>query len=36
MNMFYTIYYDMVAKLDSLDGGPDTEVKTTTTGFAIG
>lgn len=36
MNMFYTIYYDMVAKLDSLDGGPDTEVKTTTAGFAIG
>lgn len=36
LSMFYAIYYDMASKLDLLDGGPDTEVKTTTTGFAIG
>jgi hypothetical protein len=33
--MFYTIYYDMATELDTLDGGPDTEKPTTTTGFAI-
>ena len=35
MEMFYTIYYDMATELDTLDGGPDTEKTTTTTGFAI-